>query len=1001
MREGATSMQCPYCNARSDAAAGRCATCGRELATGAVAELGQTLYQETETRVDPPLDQTLYQEIEESTESGRDETRYHEGETGVDLERDQTIADQSSLKRHSGAFEVTNAALGGEPERYRGRAVEDSVGREEGRPPPGAELGETQRFKPGTLLLDRYRIVARLGQGGMGEVYRADDLILEQPVALKFLAQGAEALGPRLEQLRAEVRLARQISHPNICAVYDIGEAAQTPFISMEFIDGEDLQALLEDAGRVTSEEGLDLAKQMAAGIYAAHQKGIIHRDLKPANIMVDAHGQVRITDFGLAQLTADGGSGPLAGTPAYMAPEQLRGEELSEQSDLYAFGLILYELFAGQPAHEVSSLQQLLQVRSLDTEVALSEYNGQLDLAVEEVIEACLRHDPAIRIKSALTVFQMLPGNSPLEAALAMGHTPSPEQVAASVEQPLLSTRVIVTLLLAAVVSLVLNLALSEQSSLLSGAHFRESPAAMRGGARAWLDELEIPRLPHSSAGLRGNQGASDYDPIDDRLRSAWKKGRREYQRLEQPAAGWFWYRESQTTLRPREYLHVFSPHGVFKNHLASWDDPAITSADSLLLVRTPAGKLDTFRINLGDGLLPVWKRSEKPQREWVDDLLREAGLRPTDFVDKATDRESVAARQQPWICPVAHDACLEWTGTYPNNPHLKLAVRMGFLRGRPVYFRVVPPWREERTALGDLPAILFVIVLVGCLVLVPRNIRLRNADVAGAIKIGIVAFGVSEICWLLEAPHHASLDELMIVVQGVVRSLFQALGLILAYLALEPLLRRLWPTLLVSWTRFMQGRWRDPLIGRDLLIAFTGSGINKLLYGLQFAMADRLAPGVMPSADQLPFFAAPRLMFAMYGEFLLTATWVCLFYLMVFILLVKVICRRTLIAYLACIGVVFLLQVTSGEDQWFLQATTFISVVMPITILMRWGILAAVAYFFANLTLGAICSHNVALWYGPTTVISVLFFVLAVGYGARYALAGRSPLMWPEQEG
>ena len=93
------------------------------------------------------------------------------------------------------------------------------------------------------------------------------------------------------------------------------------------------------------------------------------------------------------------------------------------------------------------------------------------------------------------------------------------------------------------------------------------------------------------------------------------------------------------------------------------------------------------------------------------------------------------------------------------------------------------------------------------------------------------------------------------MIVVQGVVRSLFQSLGLILAYLALEPLLRRLWPTLLVSWTRFMQGRWRDPLIGRDLLIAFTGSGINKLLYGLQFALADRLAPGVMPSADQLPF--------------------------------------------------------------------------------------------------------------------------------------------------
>ena len=276
----------------------------------------------------------------------------------------------------------------------------------------------------------------------------------------------------------------------------------------------------------------------------------------------------------------------------------------------------------------------------------------------------------------------------------------------------------------------------------------------------------------------------------------------------------------------------------------------------------------------------------------------------------------------------------------------------------------------------------------------------RRRNADVAGAIKIGIVAFGVSEFCWLLEAQHHASLDELMIVVQGVVRSLLQALGLILAYLALEPVLRRLWPILLVFWTRFMQGRWRDPLIGRDLLVTFTGSGINKLLYGLQFALSDRLAPGVMPTTDHLPFYGAPRLMLAMYREFLLAATWVRLFYLMVFILLVKVICRRTRFAYLACIGVVFLLQLTSGDDQWVLRVTTFISVVMPITILMRWGILAAVAYFFANLTLGAICSHNIALWYGSTTLVSAPLFAFAVGSGARYALAGRSLLALRGQE-
>ena len=352
-------------------------------------------------------------------------------------------------------------------------------------------------------------------------------------------------------------------------------------------------------------------------------------------------------------------------------------------------------------------------------------------------------------------------------------------------------------------------------------------------------------------------------------RQHAAWRDEKRKYHRSEHPAAAWFWYRESETSLRPREYLHVFAPMGVFKNHLPSWDDPAITGPDSLLLVRTPAGKLDTFRINLADRVLPRWKSDSKSQGEWIAELFREAGLRRSDFVDRGDRTGLLPPRgERAWVCPVAHDACLEWVGKYPQNPHLPISVRIGFLRGRLVYFRVVPPWREDRQALVDLPAILFVVVMAGCLVLVPRNIRRRNADVVGAIKIGIVAFGVAEICWLLEAPHQTSLTELMIVVQGVVRSLFQALGLILAYLSLEPLLRRLWPTLLVSWSRLVQGRWRDPLIGRDLLIAFAGSGINKLLHGINYAVADRLSPGLMPTADQLPFFGAPRLMFAMYGE-------------------------------------------------------------------------------------------------------------------------------------
>ena len=157
------------------------------------------------------------------------------------------------------------------------------------------------RFPPGTLLGGRYRIVGRLGRGGMGEVYRADDLKLAQPVALKFLPAEVDHDPARLMQLHSEVRMARQVSHPNVCRVYDIGEVDGHTFLSMEYVDGEELGSLLRRIGRFPVERALEMARQICAGLAAAHERGVIHRDLKPANVMLDGAGKVRITDFGLA----------------------------------------------------------------------------------------------------------------------------------------------------------------------------------------------------------------------------------------------------------------------------------------------------------------------------------------------------------------------------------------------------------------------------------------------------------------------------------------------------------------------------------------------------------------------------------------------------------------------------------------------------------------------------------------------------------------------------
>ena len=182
-------------------------------------------------------------------------------------------------------------------------------------------IGAGPRFASGTSIAARYRIVALLGRGGMGEVYRADDLVLGQSVALKFLPVDLGRDQQWLERFRGEVRAARLVSHPNVCRVHDIGEFEGQPFLSMEYVDGEDLASLLRRIGRLPTDKAIDVARQLCAGLAAAHQQGVIHRDLKPANVMLDARGQVRITDFGLAGIP-DPTRSDIAGTPAYMAPE-------------------------------------------------------------------------------------------------------------------------------------------------------------------------------------------------------------------------------------------------------------------------------------------------------------------------------------------------------------------------------------------------------------------------------------------------------------------------------------------------------------------------------------------------------------------------------------------------------------------------------------------------------------------------------------------------------
>src|ERR1700685_3044589 len=294
------------------------------------------------------------------------------------------------------------------------------------RPSSSAEfLLNEGRFLPGRLLAGRYRIIALLGKGGMGEVYRADDLTLGQAIALKFLPDEAARDEGLLERFKNEVRIARRVSHPNVCRVYDVGDMEGHTFFTMEYVDGEDLASLLRRIGRLPEDKALDIARQLCAGLAAAHAKGVLHRDLKPANIMLDGRGQVVVTDFGLAGIADQiQGNDVRSGTPAYMAPEQLAGKEVSTRSDIFSLGLVLYEVFTGKRAFAAKPGELAGAER---TPSRPSSVVKDLNPVVERVILRCLENEPSARPANVFSVVAAPPGGGPPPGPLARCGTTSP----------------------------------------------------------------------------------------------------------------------------------------------------------------------------------------------------------------------------------------------------------------------------------------------------------------------------------------------------------------------------------------------------------------------------------------------------------------------------------------------------------------------------------------------------------------------------------------------
>ncbi|HXM45583.1 MAG TPA: serine/threonine-protein kinase [Bryobacteraceae bacterium] len=657
------------------------------------------------------------------------------------------------------------------------------------------------RFLPGTLLGGRYRIIGLLGRGGMGEVYRATDLALGQSVALKFLPEEAAQDQRLLERFHAEVRIARQVSHPNVCRVYDIGQAEGMPFISMEYVDGEDLSSLLLRIGRLPADKALETARKLCAGLAAAHDRGIIHRDLKPQNIMMNKRGDVVIMDFGLAAI-ADQLSGAEVrnGTPAYMAPEQLRGAEVTAKSDIYALGLVLYELFTGKRPFDAGNVQAMLRQQESAQLTSMTSIAADIDPGVEKAIRRCLDPDPARRPANVLSVAAALPGGDPLAAALAAGELPSPEMVASAGKLAGLAPRYSIPCLIAVIVCLCAAVALRARYAAVMHTPLDNPPEVLAHQARQMAASFGYPKRPADSALSLENR-----DDLLDRLKQLPQPHRwDEWLAAEAPIFAD--YRESLSPL-------IADPYGE-----VTPDNPAPTQPGMARVTLDGAGRLREFQANPYKDA-PALTPAIAPEA-----VFRAAGL----------DMASFAEIPATFVPAGASSEAHSWKGPHPRIPGLSLTVDLALWKGRVTQLAIRFDWPKAAAATetsGSLASRIRGIVLLSLsalgllsvVLLARRNWKLGHIDRKGALRIGIARCLLGLVTWI--GTVHPVPDESMIPFFFANCAAWLTWGAVLAllYVALEPLVRARWPHSIVTWNRLLAGRWLDAQVGSHILIGAT----------------------------------------------------------------------------------------------------------------------------------------------------------------------------------
>ncbi|MEA2165603.1 MAG: eukaryotic-like serine/threonine-protein kinase [Thermoanaerobaculia bacterium] len=797
-----------------------------------------------------------------------------------------------------------------------------TVHRNEARPPSSSSEIDHGRFVPGAMFGNRYRMVALLGKGGMGEVYRADDLKLNQAVALKLLPKQLGGDEKRRERLLGEVRVARQVAHPNVCRVYDVGEIEGEYFITMEYVLGEDLASLIHRIGRFQKEKGIEIARQICAGLAAAHERGILHRDLKPANIMLDERGRVRVTDFGLAAAVDDAGTNAGEGTPAYMAPEQLAGREISARSDIYALGLVLYELFTGKRAFNATSVVELREQREQRSITEPSQIVDDLDPAVERVILRCLEPEPRDRPQSVLAVMAALPGGDPLAAALAAGETPSPELLAAAGDSVGLKASMAILLLLFVIVGSLVVLLLKLHNDLPSYTDLDLPPEALTLKAR----EL-IRQFGYSGKGADFARGFRVDDDLT-RYISEHDKSPQRWEQLRSLPVVRFWYRDAPASL---EWNNFFVSRVTQR-------DPPLEYSGMKLITLDASGKL------IGFDAVPEQIESAQPATTAIDAnaLFAAAGLDPLRF-------KAAAPR---WIPQTWDDWRGAWEGAWPDGTPLR--VEAAAYHGRLVYFKEVSPWtRPSRMEASPKTArqkfltwtlsFFFSAIVLSAAFFARRNQSLGRGDRRGATRLSFAVFLIVLVSRLFGTTHLSTASEIGVIIQAVGMALFIAAMLWLLYLACEPYVRRRWPHALIALGKILSGRLRDPLVGRDVLIGTAAGVALSIVWGLS-PIITRLVGGTTaaPYMNALALFGF-RYSCSLFLFHLFRGVWIAFAHTMLF-LLFRIVLRREALAFAALLVIAALIGALRSDDNAVTGlVSAFIAGGLLLVVLTRLGLVAA----------------------------------------------------------